>query len=114
MSEDRWDRLTADLIAAGIDARLDATPYQEMRHGRPVHGVSKSVTVEHPAGLVIVHDIWSRRNMDTWLGWEVYRENRQSIVQGRPSRWTKKRSEVVTAVQAALTQGVPGGANSQG
>lgn len=100
---DRWDRLAADLAAVGITARIDARPYQELRRGRQVVGVSKSITLRHPAGgLVIVHDQWWSKNPDKWVGWEVYREDAEGIVQGRPSRWTKKRSEVVAHVARLL------------
>jgi hypothetical protein len=99
----RWDRLATDLATAGIEANVDSKPYTEMRHARPAHGVSHSITLRHPAGgLVVIHDQWWNKNPDVWVGWEVYREDREGIVQGRPSRWTKKRSEVVTAVRAAM------------
>lgn len=99
---DRWDRLAADLAAAGIAARLDAIPFQEIRRGRVASGVSKSITIKHPrGGLVMIHDVHWNKNPDVWVGWEVYREDAESITQGRPSRWSKKRSEVVAAAQAA-------------
>lgn len=102
----RWDRLAATLAAAGIDARIDSKPYIELRRGRPAAGFSRSITLRHPdGGLVVIHDQWWNKNPDVWVGWEVYREDREGIVQGRPSRWTKKRSEVVAAVQAALSPG---------
>jgi hypothetical protein len=95
----RWDHLAADLTAAGVPARVDERAYQEMRRGRAVSGISRSITLRHPAGgLVIIHDIWWNKNPDVWVGWEVYREDAGGIVQGRPSRWSKKRGEVVAAV----------------
>lgn len=100
----RWDRLAADLEAAGITARVDSRAYTETRYGRPAHGVSRSITLRHPAGgLVAIHDRWWNKNPDVWVGWEVYREDAEGIVQGRPSRWSKKRAEVTAAVRAALT-----------
>jgi hypothetical protein len=102
-TEDRWDRLAANLAAEGITARIDARPYTETRRGRVVSGISKSITLKHPdGGLVVIHDIQWHKNPDIWAGWEVYREDREGIVQGRPSRWTKRRSEVIIAVSNML------------
>ena len=100
----RWDRLAANLAAAGIPARIDARPYQEMRRGRPASGVSKSITLRHPAGgLVTIGDRWWNKNPDKWVGWEVCREDAEGITLGRPSRWSKKRGEVVAAVRERLS-----------
>lgn len=104
MSSARWDRLAADLAAAGIAARVDGRPYSETRRGRAVHGVSRSITLRHPAGgLVTIGDQWWRKNLDVWIGWEVTREDADGITLGRPVR-SKNRGDVVAAVRAALAR----------
>jgi hypothetical protein len=104
MPEGRWGRLAADLRAAGFEVRLDEKPYSEIYRGRARHGVTISVTYRVPGkGLVVAHDIWWNKNPDVWVGWEVYAEGTDSIVVGGPSRWSKKRSEVVTAFRSAVS-----------
>lgn len=102
-SSPRWDRLAADLAAAGIDARIDSLPYAEDRHGRVVHGVSRSAFIRHPdGGSVEINDRYWAKNPDVWLGWEIVRIGADSITIGRPSRATKNRSEVVQAAREKL------------
>ena len=101
----RWDRLAADLAAAGIQASIDEQPYCETVRGRVRHGVNSSIMLKHPdGGTVEVHDAWWRQNPDTWIGWYVYRADAAGIERGRRPRLTKKRSEVVSDVRAALRQ----------
>lgn len=102
----RWDRLVADLAGAGVEARLDEKPYAEEVYGRVRHGVSRSITLRHPGGgLVVVGDAWWRKNADVWIGWQVWVEGPDSFVR-RTWPLTKKRSEVVTAVCEALAMSV--------
>jgi hypothetical protein len=102
MSRARWDRLAADLAAAGIEARVDELPYTEELRGRRVSGVTRSITLRHPAGgLVEVSDQWWARNPDTWLGWTVTREGADSIIRAEQRRLTK-RSLVLAAVKSML------------
>jgi len=101
----RWDRLAADLTAAGLDATIDAKTYQESYRGRVVRGVSRSITIQVPGkGLVTVSDKYWVKNLDVWLGWTVCAEDAEGITLGRPSWASKKRSETVTAVREALAK----------
>lgn len=104
--EDRWDRLAADLAAAGVPARVDRLPYSEIYRGRPRSGVSSSITIlVRGWGTVDVRDKWWNKNPDKWVGWEVSAADTEGIDRGRAARWTKKRSEVVTAVLARMPAG---------
>jgi hypothetical protein len=95
MAETRWDRLVADLNAAGITAELTERAYPG--------GVNRSITLRHPAGgVVVIYDQSWRKNLDVWIGWVVYREGRDGI-EISAARPSKKRSEVVTAVRQALS-----------
>lgn len=95
MAETRWDRLVRDLNAAGINAKLTERAYPG--------GVNRSITLRHPAGGVVhIYDQSWRKNLDVWIGWVVYREGRDGI-EISSSRASKKRSEVVTAVQHVLS-----------
>lgn len=94
MTAERWDRLAASLADAGITATVSPRPYPG--------GVSYSITLRRPDGhLVEIHDRWWRKNPAVWIGWQVHLEGRDSIVI-RDWPVTKKRSEVVAAVKAAL------------
>jgi hypothetical protein len=98
MSEGRWEKLAQDLRDAGFDVRIDAHPYSESYRGRVVHGISRSISFRVPGrGMVTVHDKQWNKNPDVWVGYEVCAENRDGIIIGRASRWTKKRSEAVAA-----------------
>jgi hypothetical protein len=94
-TEERWERLAANLTAAGVPVDVTTNAYPG--------GVSRSITLRGPDGtLVGIHDKWWNRNVDEWVGWEVHVENAESIVT-RTWRRTKRRSEVVAAVSEALT-----------
>jgi hypothetical protein len=98
---DRWDRLFADLTIKGITASLDRKPYQEYEYGRPVQGISSSIFIRHPdGGSVEVDDKHGRGGK--WYGWTVTRVGCDSIIIGRPTWGTTKRSEVITAVSNML------------
>ena len=102
---DRWDRLAADLAAAGVTARIDRKAYTETRYGRVVSGVSSSIFIRHPdGGSVEIDDKHSRGGK--WYGWTVSRTGADSITIGRPTWGTRKRSEVVAAVLAALARAI--------
>jgi hypothetical protein len=97
MSETRWDQLAADLRAAGVQARLDQRPYTQAVYGRVEHGVSRSIFIRHPqGGSVEISDKYGRGGK--WYGWTVTRVGADSIVIGRDSWGTTKRSEVVATV----------------
>ena len=94
----RWDRLTADLAAAGVDVKVDERPYAEAVYGRVTHGVSRTITIRRPGrGVVTISDVYARRNASKWLGWHVVAENADSIIE-RSFRWTTKRSDVVAQI----------------
>lgn len=100
---DRWDRLAADLAAAGIDARLDRRRYVQAERSRIVNGVSSSIFIRHPqGGSVEIDDKHGRGGK--WYGWTVTRTGADSITIGRPTWGTTKRSEVVAAVRTALRE----------
>lgn len=90
----RWDRLQADLAAAGITARVDARPYPG--------GTTRSITIQAATVLVCVHDTWWRSNDAVWTGWEVYTEGRADSLVKRTWPRTKNRSQAVAAVRDAL------------
>lgn len=98
--EDRWDRLQADLAAAGIEARVDRKPYVEERYGRIEHGVSSSIFIRTETGAVCVSDKHGRGGK--WYGWTVWAEDREGITIGRPTWAQTKRSVTVAEVQAKL------------
>lgn len=103
---DRWDRLAADLAAAGITARIDRKPYTETRYGRLVSGVSSSIFIRHPqGGSVEIDDKHGRGGK--WYGWTVSRIGADSITIGRPTWGTKKRGEVVAAVRTRMEPACP-------
>lgn len=102
MAGTRWDRLAADLAAAGIAVRVDAIPYAEVVAGRYRSGITRSVTIRHPdGGTVDIGDAWWVRNPDKWTGWKVTRTGADDIVRGRPAL-SRNRGEIVSAVRAAL------------
>lgn len=94
MAETRWDRLARDLNEAGVAATVDERRYPG--------GISKSITLQAEATLVIVHDTWWRKNPDVWTGWEVHVEGRADSIVKRTWPRSKKRGETVAAVQEAL------------
>jgi hypothetical protein len=96
MPEDRWDRLSADLKAAGIDCTL----YR--RTGQYGCGPKAEITITEGDRKVVISDKWWNKNIDVWVGWQVFAEDHEGITLGRPSRWTKKRSETVANVRTAL------------
>jgi hypothetical protein len=102
---DRWDRLAADLRRAGIDARLDRTPYQQIEWGRMVYGTSSSIWIPVPGrGGVSIRDKFATRGTRPWLGWSIWAEDSEGIQIGREPRWTKKRGEAVANAREALSR----------
>lgn len=98
MSAARWERLRSDLVAAGIDAKVDERPYSESVRGRVRHGVTRSITLRIEGGLVEIADTWWPRNTEVWIGWAVHRLDRDDIVVDR-TRGLKNRREVVSVVR---------------
>jgi hypothetical protein len=93
MDATRWARLADDLRAAGFSVRVDALTYPG--------GVSRSITyLVDGRGLVTISDVYSRA--DRWLGRQVTAEGADSIIIGRPSRPSTRRSETVAAFRLAL------------
>jgi hypothetical protein len=104
MSAARWVRLAADLNAAGVIAGLSEKSYSERVYGRVRHGISRSFTIDHPRGGVIeIDDGWWSKNPEVWIGWRVTHSGFDGIIVDQ-SRHTKRRSEVVSAVNAMLVQ----------
>lgn len=99
----RWDRLAATLADHGVAVTVDARPYSEAIYGRVRHGTSYGVTIRRreTGERVCIRDRWWRKNPDVWIGWEVYAENAEGFLT-RAWPLTKKRSEVVANVRAAL------------
>lgn len=99
MSAERWDRLVADLVAAGVPAKVTAKAYSQVEYGRVVHGVSRSIGLGQGEGLVMIRDRYGRGGK--WYGYSV------CVTQGDHDREvcrSTKRSEVVAAVVKAVTQ----------
>lgn len=98
----RWDRLAADLAAAGFQVTVDVKQYTEDRRGRVHHGSTRSVRMILPDGRhITICDGWWSKNPDYWIGWQVWLEAPDGITL-RTWRYTKKRGEVVAAVQTAV------------
>lgn len=105
MSEARWERLAADLAAAGLDVRVDVRTGMEAVYGRVRSYTSRSARLVLADGRhVTIGDRWWRKNPDVWIGWAVELEDAEGI--GLRS-WpvSKKRSEVVAAVLEAVGAG---------
>lgn len=103
MSSERWERLAADLRAAGVEpGRIDERVYSETVRGRARSGISRSIAVRRADGCLIeIHDSWWVKNPDVWTGWTVTRSGQDGIVADR--KWSlKQRSEVVAAVLRML------------
>jgi hypothetical protein len=94
MSAERWERLRGSLAAAGIDTAVSTKPYPG--------GISRSITILRPGHLIEIHDSWWPKNDQVWTGWQTWLEDRSTGISIRNFRRTKKRSEVVDAVRAAL------------
>lgn len=78
---------------------VDERAYAELRYGRPVHGVSRSITVALDDGRTVdIDDTWWRKNPDVWTGWQVHLIDADSLI-ARTWPRTKKRGEVVAAVR---------------
>jgi hypothetical protein len=93
--EDRWDRLARTLDEGGVnDVRLDRS------YG--INGKSVSITLLTETAMVTIRDTWWRKNPDLWTGWQVTVEGRVDSLVKREYPRTKKRSEVLAAVQDAL------------
>jgi len=98
----RWDRLAADLAAAGIPISIDSKSYAEAAYGRIQRGVSRSVTIRLRDGYIVhIRDQWWRKNLDVWVGWVVSVDASNGLV-ARTWTATKKRSQVVTAMREAV------------
>jgi hypothetical protein len=99
MSAARWDRLVADLAAAGVPAKVTAKAYSQVEYGRVVSGVSRSIGIGHGEGLVMVRDRYGRGGK--WYGYSV------CVTQGEHDREvcrSTKRPEVVAAVVKAVAK----------
>jgi hypothetical protein len=91
--EVRWDRVAAALTAAGVpDVHVEARRYPG--------GVSRSIGIGVGA-TVEVRDCWWHKNDQIWIGYRVVAVDHEGIAI-RSWSLTKKRSEVVTNVLAAL------------
>lgn len=86
----RWQRLQADLAAAGIDVDITTN-----------NARSSSIWLRHGDKLIQVGDRWWRKNADIWIGWQVDVSGADDLLISS-SKITKKRSEVVAAVRGAL------------
>jgi hypothetical protein len=95
MSAERWQRLADDLTAAGVEhAWINTSTYPG--------GTSRYICWPSDDGsAVAIHDKWWNKNPDVWIGWQVHAENEDCIL---TRQWpiTKKRSEVLAAVQQAF------------
>jgi len=105
MSAERWNRLAADLAAAGVEVvRVDERAYSESNYGRVRHGVSRSITIRRADGwLVEINDSWWHKNDAVWTGYTVTASDRGSITRS-VRRGMKRRSEVVAAVLDATAR----------
>jgi hypothetical protein len=105
MPSPRWDRLVETLAKSGItDIKVTERQYSEDRWGQGVRfGVSRSIIIRTPTGLIEIGDEWWSKNRDVWIGWMVVREDNYGIVK---KYWqpTKKRSEVADRVLTALEE----------
>ncbi|MDR7254990.1 hypothetical protein J2X46_003992 [Nocardioides sp. BE266] len=107
MSAARWDRLVADLAAAGesagsielMAAKVTAKAYSQVEYGRVAQGVSRSIGIGQGEGLVMIRDRYGRGGK--WYGYSV------CVTQGDHDREvcrSTKRSEVVAAVVKAVAR----------
>lgn len=99
MSAARWDRLVADLVAAGVPAKVTSRTFSQLEHGRVVHGVSRSIGIGQGEGLVMIRDRYGRGGK--WYGYSVCvtrGDHDQEICR------SAKRSEVVGAVVKAVAR----------
>lgn len=102
MSSERWSRLQKTLADAGITIEVDSRGYQEMSRGRVQNGRSYSARIVLEDGRhITITDKWWRKNTDVWIGWAVIEEDTLGYI-ARQRPLTKKRSEVVSSVQALL------------
>lgn len=99
MSAERWERLRGSLAAAGIDTTISTRPYPG--------GITRSITILLPGHLIEIHDSWWPKNDQVWTGWQTWLEDRSTSITIRSFERTKKRSEVVDAVRAALAAAAP-------
>lgn len=91
---ERWDRLASEIQAAGVPVVVSSAAYPG--------GLTYYVSIRPECGgLIEVRDQWWRKNPDVWIGYQVHAEGPDSIVR-TASPITKKRSEVVAAVRAAV------------
>lgn len=99
MSAARWDRLVADLLSAGVPAKVTSRTFSQLEYGRVVHGVSRSIGIGQGEGLVMIRDRYGRGGK--WYGYSV------CVTQGDHDREvcrSAKRSEVVGAVVKAVAK----------
>ncbi len=68
MSSPRWDRLAADLHAAGHVVQVDHLPAAEASpDGEPAY----SMTIAVPCGTVEIRDAWHSAAPRLWIGWRA-------------------------------------------
>jgi hypothetical protein len=87
----RWERLSASLALASIDATVTARQFPG--------GVSHSIAVRTNSAFVVVRDTWWH---EMWTGWEVCMEDAKSGLSTVLGSRIKKRSQVVALVSTAL------------
>jgi hypothetical protein len=85
----RWNRLVQTLAEGGIPVRVHKNAEN-----------SRSIMKQHGSDLVWVTDAWWGAQ---WLGWQVWIENSESIVQKSYPR-TKKRGVVLSQLREATRE----------
>ncbi len=107
MSSPRWDRLAADLHAAGHVVQVDKLPRGQVENEPAGYGSENlGMTIRVEAGVVQIRDGWWRKNPKVWIGWQAWLENGDSIVV-RELQATKSRSAVVEFVTACASPVAP-------
>ena len=103
MSAARWERLRADLAAAGIETKISERAYADLVYGRVEHGVTRHIYIGSGAGSIDIADRWGRGGK--WYGWTV------SVAYGERGEYDRevvrgatRRSKVVRAVLAARNE----------
>lgn len=101
-AEARWDRLAADLAAAGVPCKVTARAYSQTEYGRVVHGVSRSIIIGSGTGSIAVRDKFGRGGK--WYGYVADQQRADGCDELIIRRAVTKRSEVVAAVLSAREQ----------
>jgi hypothetical protein len=92
---DQWSSLSADLVTAGFSHRLESSPFQDVVHGRPRHGVRNSITLKFGRELIEITDSYFH---NSWSGWSTNFCSNDGITIAFYGP-TRKRSEVVASVK---------------